>query len=529
MEQQTVTIAKAGIHASLNARSSVLAAANPIYGQYDKTRRPQENIGLPDSLLSRFDLLFIVLDQLDPTLDRTLSEHVIRSHQYRRAGTLMEPEPLNATTSLNLDENQDASVAVDTPMWQRGSRVFADSSGKKSAQTELLTKEFLRKYIHYAKQKLSPVLSTEAMETIASSYANMRARQSRKNLPVTARTLETIIRLSTAAAKARLSNSVDDCDVEVAMELMNFVLFHEIGSDSTTPVASEPQSLKNKLARAGENKENKENSPTQASVYDSTDSAEEVATAGRLWTVQVAHLHFRGRLLVDFLRPYYVCSVAHIGCDVQVDLSCGVLQGHGGPRAAHVVQSGRVQSEGGHGRQNGSCRDVVVHLLFVLCAQDEGAAQQHQAHQHIEWAQTEEEVHQRAAGVGGAPVAVRCLDGLLLRHQLRQLGGNLSEARSRVLVLVPAVPQQLAEGWRPAHLQSRAHSLDHNPVEVRLLAHVAEGDLPRRDLPNENAEGVCVHGLVVGAPQHHLRSHVAQRSRVAGQLVLLGALSLCAH
>ena len=187
----------------------------------------------------------------------------------------MEPEPLNATTSLNLDENQDASVAVDTPMWQRGSRVFADSSGKKSAQTELLTKEFLRKYIHYAKQKLSPVLSTEAMETIASSYANMRARQSRKNLPVTARTLETIIRLSTAAAKARLSNSVDDCDVEVAMELMNFVLFHEIGSDSTTPVASEPHSLKNKLARAGENKENKENSPTQASVYDSTDSAEE--------------------------------------------------------------------------------------------------------------------------------------------------------------------------------------------------------------------------------------------------------------
>ena len=58
-----------------------------------------------------------MLDQLDSSLDRTLSEHVIRSHQHRRAGTLMEPEPLNATASLNLDETQDASVAVDTPMW----------------------------------------------------------------------------------------------------------------------------------------------------------------------------------------------------------------------------------------------------------------------------------------------------------------------------------------------------------------------------------------------------------------------------
>lgn len=283
MEQQTVTIAKAGIHASLNARSSVLAAANPIYGQYDKTRRPQENIGLPDSLLSRFDLLFIVLDQLDSSLDRTLSEHVIRSHQYRRAGTLMEPEPLNATTSLNLDEAQDASIAVDTAMWQRGSRVFADGAGNKTNQGDLLTKEFLRKYIHYAKNRVFPVLSDEAMETISTSYANMRARQSRKNLPVTARTLETIIRLSSASAKARLSSSVDECDVEVAMELMNFVLFHEIGSDASTPVASSEPALKGKQFSAfasssssGNKENNKENSPAQeTSVYDAVAEASE--------------------------------------------------------------------------------------------------------------------------------------------------------------------------------------------------------------------------------------------------------------
>ena len=250
MEQQTVTIAKAGIHASLNARCSVLAAANPVYGQYDRTRRPQENIGLPDSLLSRFDLLFIVLDQLEPEFDRMLSEHVITSHQYRRPGTIMEPEPLNQISSLNLDDPEERNL--DTPVWLRGGPAGVKNSNVSRRPTignndglpeDLFHKEFLRKFMHFAKNRIHPVLTDEAEESISTSYANMRAKQTRKNLPITARTLETIIRLSSAHAKLRLSDLVENVDVDVAMELLNFVLFHEIGADVSTYISQNKQSI----------------------------------------------------------------------------------------------------------------------------------------------------------------------------------------------------------------------------------------------------------------------------------------------
>lgn len=234
MEQQTVTIAKAGIHASLNARCSVLAAANPVYGQYDKSQPPYKNIGLPDSLLSRFDLLFIMLDDLDPTFDRMKSEGILKNHQYRRPGTLMEPEPLNQGSVLNLDEDEEYDDQ-ETPVWIGGKNSKGPNSARSASSitssSDLLTKAFLRKYLHYAKQRIHPELTEEAMESIAAEYSGMRSKQAAKrNLPVTARSLETMIRLSTAHAKCRLSKDVEKVDVDVAVELINYVYFSDIGN-----------------------------------------------------------------------------------------------------------------------------------------------------------------------------------------------------------------------------------------------------------------------------------------------------------
>jgi DNA replication licensing factor MCM3 len=239
MEQQTVTIAKAGIHASLNARCSVLAAANPVYGQYDGSRRIQENIGLPDSLLSRFDLLFVVLDQMDPETDRKIANHVVRGHRYRpehgQAGHDSDYD--DDDTDDELDEEQQRVASV----WQRNrhSSHQGESSDEDPHSDDVLQHDFLRKYLHFAKTRMRPALTETAREFIANRYAEMRCRQDERTLPVTARTLETVIRLASAHAKARLSNTVEaEPDCEVAMDILGFALYHENSGQKKSPELS---------------------------------------------------------------------------------------------------------------------------------------------------------------------------------------------------------------------------------------------------------------------------------------------------
>mmetsp|Transcript_22961 Transcript_22961/g.54283 ORF Transcript_22961/g.54283 Transcript_22961/m.54283 type:complete len:794 (-) Transcript_22961:91-2472(-) len=234
MEQQTVTIAKAGIHASLNARCSVLAAANPVYGQYDRTRRIQENIGLPDSLLSRFDLLFVVLDQMDPETDRKIANHVILGHRYRSdhggAGHDSDYDDDDGDSDDDMDDRDKVHS-----IWQRNRHNSHGGEFNPSDphSNDILQHDFLRKYLHFAKTRMKPELSEGARDFIATRYAEMRCRQDERTLPVTARTLETVIRLATAHAKSRLSNIVEaKPDCEAAMAVLSFALYHELGGSN---------------------------------------------------------------------------------------------------------------------------------------------------------------------------------------------------------------------------------------------------------------------------------------------------------
>ncbi|XP_072300007.1 DNA replication licensing factor MCM3 [Eucyclogobius newberryi] len=232
MEQGRVTIAKAGIHARLNARCSVLAAANPVYGRYDQYKTPMENIGLQDSLLSRFDLLFIMLDQMDAEQDREISDHVLRMHRYRdpreQEGTAMA---LGGSVDVLATDDPDAAVQEqeELQVYEKHNNLL---HGLKKKKEKIVSKEFMRKYICIAKA-VTPVLTEEAANHIAEEYSRLRSQDQMgtdiaRTSPVTARTLETMIRLSTAHAKARMSKAIELEDSEVAVELVQYAYFKKV-------------------------------------------------------------------------------------------------------------------------------------------------------------------------------------------------------------------------------------------------------------------------------------------------------------
>merc|ERR1719402_1121158 len=232
MEQGRVTISKAGIHARLNARCSVLAAANPVWGRYDLYKTPMENIGLQDSLLSRFDCLFIMLDTIDVDNDRKISDHVVRMHRYRNpqeqdGQVLSIAADADVLTTKDLADNNEEEG--ETPIYEKYDALLHGNSRKKT--DKIVSVQFMKKYIHIAKC-IKPVLTEEASEMLADEYANLRANDFESGIartqPVTPRALETLIRLSSAHAKARLSKVIEEEDAELAIQLVQFAYFKKV-------------------------------------------------------------------------------------------------------------------------------------------------------------------------------------------------------------------------------------------------------------------------------------------------------------
>jgi DNA replication licensing factor MCM6 len=189
MEQQTISITKAGIQATLNARASILAAANPIYGRYDRTKTLKSNVALSAPILSRFDLFFVVLDDCNEDADRAVAEHILKVHRCE-------------------DE------AVKVPF----------------------TKEQMQRYIRLARS-LNPKMTEESQKIMVDCYQKLRQGdtlgQSRSAYRITVRQLESMVRLSEALARLHMDDWVKPAYVREAFRLLRKSIIHVETEDVT--------------------------------------------------------------------------------------------------------------------------------------------------------------------------------------------------------------------------------------------------------------------------------------------------------
>ncbi|VVB57005.1 Minichromosome maintenance protein MCM [uncultured archaeon] len=198
MESQTVSIAKAGIVAQFKAKCAILAAANPKFGRFDRNKLPAEQFEIPPTLLSRFDLIFVIFDTMDKTRDAELASKILANHQF----TFGDGE---------------SSQMRDDP-----------------SESGPLPRSLLTKYIAYARRSCNPLLSDEAAEKIKDYYVELRSKgQQTGTVPITARQIEGLVRMAEAAARIRLSDKVEAVDAERSINLHTFMM-NEILRDKET-------------------------------------------------------------------------------------------------------------------------------------------------------------------------------------------------------------------------------------------------------------------------------------------------------
>ncbi|CAE7190050.1 Mcm8 [Symbiodinium sp. KB8] len=227
MEQQRISIAKAGMVASLSARTSVLAAANPVGGHYDRSKTVTENLRMHPALLSRFDLLFIILDRPDEERDRQLSAHVMALHDSAR---IERVNLLNDNAIRGEVPDRPAGGAADPGL---GGLAGAQESRAGSGDFERRLRwavaaiddpvppSLLRKYVAYARRFCHPSLSPAAALVLQDFYIDLRQRHGDDDTtPITTRQLESMVRLVQARAKIELRETVTRSDAMDVVQLM---------------------------------------------------------------------------------------------------------------------------------------------------------------------------------------------------------------------------------------------------------------------------------------------------------------------
>jgi len=209
MEQQSISVAKAGITATLKSRCALLGAANPKYGRFDMFGDISDQINMPPSLLSRFDLIFIMTDQPEQKRDLAIAEHILKAHSTGELIAQHRKTPIPGVT--------------DEYIQQQLKPVMPD-----------IDPSLFRKYVAYSKRSCYPILSPEAQEVLVAYYLKLRGiAEPNKPVPVTARQLEALVRLAEASARIRLSDTIEQSDAERVIHIVDACL-RQIAYDAKT-------------------------------------------------------------------------------------------------------------------------------------------------------------------------------------------------------------------------------------------------------------------------------------------------------
>ncbi|KSA03441.1 uncharacterized protein AC631_00757 [Debaryomyces fabryi] len=226
MEQQSISISKAGIVTTLQARCAIIAAANPNGGRYNSTLPLSQNVDLTEPILSRFDILCVVRDLVNPELDERLANFVVdshmRSHPSQTEDLEDDEDDLN---NADDDEAMDDDQPENTPTRsnnKKQTRKQKINQLNKERESEIspISQDLLVKYLNYARIKIHPKLHQMDMDKVSRVYADLRRESiSTGSFPITVRHLESILRIAESFAKMRLSDFVSQSDLNRAIKV----------------------------------------------------------------------------------------------------------------------------------------------------------------------------------------------------------------------------------------------------------------------------------------------------------------------